>query len=50
MRFKHTTKYANPGQPSFTAAQVFGRKLKPYIPDFKTAFDHVCIHTGEAPT
>eukprot|EP00955_Chlamydomonas_euryale_P109463 365937-Chlamydomonas_euryale.AAC.4 len=26
--------------------QVFGRKMKPYIPDFKTAFEHVCIHTG----
>lgn len=23
-----------------------GRKIKPYIPDFKLAFDHVCIHTG----
>lgn len=21
-------------------------KIKPYIPDFKLAFDHVCIHTG----
>lgn len=26
--------------------KVFKRKLKPYIPDFKTAFDHICIHTG----
>lgn len=26
--------------------KVLKRKLKPYIPDFKTAFDHVCIHTG----
>jgi 3-ketoacyl-CoA synthase len=22
------------------------RKLRPYIPDFKLAFDHFCIHTG----
>ena len=20
--------------------------MRPYIPDFKLAFDHVCIHTG----
>eukprot|EP00798_Chlamydomonas_sp_ICE-L_P027100 gene27102-2324_t len=26
--------------------KVFKMKLKSYIPDFKTAFDHVCIHTG----
>jgi len=26
--------------------KVFRRKMKPYIPDFKTAFEHVCIHTG----
>ena len=26
--------------------KVFRRKVKPYIPDFKTAFEHVCIHTG----
>jgi len=26
--------------------KVLRRKVKPYIPDFKTAFDHVCIHTG----
>ena len=23
-----------------------GKKAKPYIPDFKLAFDHFCIHTG----
>ncbi|CAL1353496.1 unnamed protein product [Linum trigynum] len=23
-----------------------GKKLKPYIPDFKLAFDHFCIHAG----
>ncbi len=28
-------------------AQVLGlRKLRPYIPDFKLAFEHFCIHTG----
>ena len=26
--------------------QVFKRKIKAYIPDFKLAFEHVCIHTG----
>ena len=26
--------------------KVFGFKMKPYIPDFKLAFDHFCIHTG----
>ena len=27
--------------------QVLGlRKLRPYIPDFKLAFEHFCIHTG----
>lgn len=27
--------------------QVFKlRKLRPYIPDFKLAFEHFCIHTG----
>jgi len=26
--------------------KVFKRKIKPYIPDFKLAFDRVCIHTG----
>ena len=24
------------------------RKLRPYIPDFKLAFEHFCIHTGGA--
>jgi 3-ketoacyl-CoA synthase len=34
------------------AANLLGRKLlgkkklRPYIPDFKLAFEHVCIHTG----
>jgi hypothetical protein len=28
-------------------AQVLGlRSLKPYTPDFKTAFEHFCIHPG----
>ena len=26
--------------------QVMGKKGKPYVPDFKKAFEHVCIHTG----
>ncbi|KAL6748112.1 FAE1/Type III polyketide synthase-like protein-domain-containing protein [Haematococcus lacustris] len=26
--------------------KVLHRKIKPYIPDFKLAFDKVCIHTG----
>lgn len=26
--------------------QVLKRRMKPYIPDFKLAFEHVCIHTG----
>lgn len=26
--------------------QVLRMKVKPYVPDFKTAFEHFCIHTG----
>lgn len=26
--------------------KVFNMKIKPYIPDFKLAFDHFCIHAG----
>ena len=26
--------------------QVLKRRVRPYIPDFKLAFNHVCIHTG----
>ncbi|KAL2516923.1 3-ketoacyl-CoA synthase 11 [Abeliophyllum distichum] len=26
--------------------KLFKRKLKPYIPDFKLAFEHFCIHAG----
>jgi 3-ketoacyl-CoA synthase len=26
--------------------KLFKVKVKPYIPDFKLAFDHFCIHTG----
>ncbi|CAM8876532.1 unnamed protein product [Rhodiola kirilowii] len=26
--------------------KIFNAKLKPYIPDFKQAFDHFCIHAG----
>ncbi|KAL2651952.1 hypothetical protein R1flu_020080 [Riccia fluitans] len=28
------------------ARKVFNMKIKPYIPDFKLAFDHFCIHAG----
>ncbi|CAI5489694.1 unnamed protein product [Closterium sp. Naga37s-1] len=28
------------------ARKVFRMKLKPYIPDFKLAFEHFCIHAG----
>jgi len=28
------------------ARKVFNMKVKPYIPDFKLAFDHFCIHAG----
>jgi 3-ketoacyl-CoA synthase len=32
---------------SVVARRVFGRKgVKPYIPDFRTAFEHFCIHAG----
>lgn len=26
--------------------RALGKRIKPYIPDFNLAFDHVCIHTG----
>lgn len=26
--------------------KLFNAKMKPYIPDFKLAFDHFCIHAG----
>ncbi|CAL8469239.1 g8780 [Coccomyxa elongata] len=26
--------------------KMLKRRMKPYIPDFKLAFEHVCIHTG----
>ena len=29
--------------------QVLKRRVKPYVPDFKLAFEHVCIHTGARP-
>eukprot|EP00475_Leptophrys_vorax_P039118 TRINITY_DN7007_c0_g1_i1.p1 TRINITY_DN7007_c0_g1~~TRINITY_DN7007_c0_g1_i1.p1 ORF type:complete len:526 (-),score=30.66 TRINITY_DN7007_c0_g1_i1:187-1764(-) len=28
------------------ARKLFGMKLKPYVPDFKLAFEHFCIHAG----
>ncbi|MQL79213.1 hypothetical protein Taro_011650 [Colocasia esculenta] len=26
--------------------KIFNKKMKPYIPDFKQAFEHFCIHAG----
>ncbi|KAG5600903.1 hypothetical protein H5410_032273 [Solanum commersonii] len=31
---------------SLIARKVFKTKMKPYIPDFKMAFEHFCIHAG----
>jgi len=32
---------------NMVARKILGRKaVRPYIPDFKLAFEHVCIHTG----
>ncbi|KAK9917836.1 hypothetical protein WJX75_008739 [Coccomyxa subellipsoidea] len=31
---------------NFVARKVLGMDVKPYTPDFKTAFDHFCIHPG----
>ncbi|KAL6631304.1 hypothetical protein ACP70R_028154 [Stipagrostis hirtigluma subsp. patula] len=31
---------------SFIARKVVSRRFKPYIPDFRTAFEHFCIHAG----
>ncbi|XVF38321.1 hypothetical protein REPUB_Repub20aG0091300 [Reevesia pubescens] len=31
---------------TLVAKKVFKKKVKPYIPDFKLAFDHFCIHAG----
>ncbi|KAL3507772.1 hypothetical protein ACH5RR_033154 [Cinchona calisaya] len=28
------------------AKKVFNMKIKPYIPNFKLAFEHICIHAG----
>eukprot|EP00475_Leptophrys_vorax_P039123 TRINITY_DN7007_c0_g2_i3.p1 TRINITY_DN7007_c0_g2~~TRINITY_DN7007_c0_g2_i3.p1 ORF type:complete len:584 (-),score=29.67 TRINITY_DN7007_c0_g2_i3:531-2156(-) len=30
----------------FIARRVFGMNLKEYVPDFKLAFEHFCIHAG----
>jgi 3-ketoacyl-CoA synthase len=31
------------------ARQLLGpKKVQPYVPDFGLAFDHICLHTGEA--
>lgn len=31
---------------TLTARKIFKLKIKPYIPDFKLAFEHFCIHAG----
>ncbi|KAE8791526.1 3-ketoacyl-CoA synthase 6 [Hordeum vulgare] len=31
---------------SFVAGKVLGKKIKLYVPDFRTAFQHFCIHCG----
>ncbi|KAH9764704.1 3-ketoacyl-CoA synthase 20 [Citrus sinensis] len=31
---------------TLVAKKVFKMKIKPYIPDFKLAFEHFCIHAG----
>ncbi|CAL8466615.1 g6151 [Coccomyxa elongata] len=31
---------------NLVSRKVLGKKGKPYVPDFKKAFEHVCIHTG----
>uniref|UniRef100_A0A8I6XEN8 3-ketoacyl-CoA synthase n=3 Tax=Hordeum vulgare TaxID=4513 RepID=A0A8I6XEN8_HORVV len=31
---------------SFVARKAINRRVKPYIPDFRTAFEHFCIHAG----
>ncbi|TVU28367.1 hypothetical protein EJB05_19884, partial [Eragrostis curvula] len=31
---------------SFIARKVLNNRIKPYIPDFLTAFEHFCIHAG----
>jgi len=31
---------------SFMARKVLNKRIRPYIPDFRTAFEHFCIHAG----
>ncbi|XP_061337510.1 3-ketoacyl-CoA synthase 2-like [Gastrolobium bilobum] len=31
---------------TFVAKKYFNKRMKPYTPDFKLAFEHFCIHTG----
>ncbi|KAJ4762496.1 3-ketoacyl-CoA synthase [Rhynchospora pubera] len=31
---------------TLAAKRVLGMKIKPYLPDFKMAFEHFCIHAG----
>jgi 3-ketoacyl-CoA synthase len=30
----------------YIARKVLGRKIKLYMPDFRTAFEHFCVHSG----
>ena len=32
---------------SLFARKVLGMKLKPYVPDFRRAFNHFCLHAGD---
>lgn len=32
---------------NWVARKVLRGKIKPYIPDFKQAFDHFCLHAGK---
>ncbi|VAH00971.1 unnamed protein product [Triticum turgidum subsp. durum] len=31
---------------SFVARKALGRRIKLYMPDFRTAFEHFCVHSG----
>ncbi|KAJ1258871.1 hypothetical protein BS78_10G108800 [Paspalum vaginatum] len=32
--------------PAIASKVLHSRKIKPYVPDFRTAFEHICIHAG----
>ena len=32
---------------SLFARKVLGMKRKPYVPDFRRAFNHFCLHAGD---